>query len=684
MRFGWLLVAGCVVEPADLPEPVDPAAAARESWCHIDAEAVEARIDALIPALTLEEKAGMMRGALALPKDRLWEVTGLPEHGIPGFHMIDGPRGISRWAEVTATAFPVGIARGATWDPQLERRVGVAMGIEARSVGADVLLAPTINVLRHPRWGRSQETYGEDPHHLGAMGTAFVQGVQEHVLASVKHFAANSIENTRFTVSVEMEERTLREVYLPHFRRVVQDGRVGSVMSAYNRLNGLYCAEDPHLLTEILKEEWSFPGFVESDWIFGTHSTVPSALAGLDLEMPAPRFYGDEMVRAVERGQLDESIVDGAVRRLLRAQFCFELDTDPPVRDPSKRETPEHLALAREVAARSMVLLHNEGGLPLSGAGTVALVGSLAELENIGDHGSSDVIPTDVVTVREGLEGRVDLTVVAHDVLTIEDEAAIAAADVAIVVVGLTADSEGEGALTNGDRDDLDLPAEHLALVEAVAALHDHVVVVLEGGGAIMVPWIDQVEAVVMAWYPGSEGGHALADVLLGAVNPSGRLPFAVPAIESELVTFDNTSDAVSYGYLHGYRQLMAEGAEVALPFGFGLSYTEFSLSDLLLTHDGDALIVSVTVTNTGGFAGIHTVQAYVSVDGATIRAPIDLRAFEQVELEPGASASVELVIPVDDLRIWDAGWTLEPATYTVHVGASSADLPLSEPVELP
>lgn len=255
-----------------------------------------------------------------------------------------------------------------SWNPELERRIGAMIGREGRALGADVILAPTINVLRHPRWGRAQETYGEDPFHLGTMAVAFIRGVQQHVVASVKHFAVNSIENTRFEVNVTVDERTLREVYLPAFRRAVQDAQVGSVMSAYNRVNGSYCAENDHLLSDILREEWRFSGFVVSDWYQGTRSTVPSAEAGLDMEMPVANFYGQPIVEAVEEGELDEALVDAAVRHILRVQLCFDLDSNPPVEDPTMVETAEATALALKAAQRGIVLLRNDGPvLPIDG-----------------------------------------------------------------------------------------------------------------------------------------------------------------------------------------------------------------------------------------------------------------------------------------------------------------------------
>jgi beta-glucosidase len=657
---------------------------------------IECRASALLADMTLEEKVAQMHGTGILPEDDLWTTPGNERLSIPGFYMVDGPRGVHAGF---ATAFPVGMARGATWDPALERRVGAAMGLEVAAKGGNVLLAPCINVLRHPRWGRAQETYGEDPHHLGRMGVAFIQGAQEHVLASVKHFAANSMEDNRFDVDVSLDERTLREIYLPHFRAAVQEARVASVMSAYNSVNGAYCGENAALLTDILKGEWEFDGFVESDWIFGTYSTVPSALAGLDIEMPAPVYYGPALQAAVESGEVPEAVVDEAVRRILRKKIEFGL-ADPPTVSPDVVESPEHVALAREVAEKAIVLLRNENTtLPLDEAGltTVAVVGHLADTVNLGDRGSSQATPSAAVTplagIRALVNGSVDVLHFPADTLAPADATALAAADAVVVVVGLTNDDEGENTpVTGGDRETLALSPERAALIADAAALNPRTIVVLEGGSAIAAPWIDQAGAVLMAWYPGMEGGHAIADVLFGRVNPSGRLPLSWPVDESGLPPFLNDADAVTYGYYHGYRLLDRDGLEPLFPFGHGLSYTTFSYDAIALDADtlslddtlglDDTLVVIVDLSNTGDRAGEEVVQLYVGANGSSVDRPMrDLRAFARVALEPGASTTVELRVAATNLAIWDvatSAWVVEPLQYTAYVGPSCRDLPLT------
>ncbi len=653
-----------------------------------DIDAVEARIDAVLPQLSITEKVTLLHGAAILPLDGTWVVAGNDAHGIPGLHMLDGPRGVSRMAEVTATAFPVGSMRGATWDPDLEREVGIAMAREIRATGADTILAPTINILRHPGWGRAQETYSEDPVHMGAMGVGFIEGVQSQaVIATAKHYAANSIEDTRFDVDVTIDEATLREVYLPHFRRAVVDAGVAAVMTAYNSVNGAHCDINAPLVRDILKDEWGFSGLVMSDWIYGTHGNVEAIRAGLDIEMPTGQYFSG-LSSAVAAGELDESELDAAVRRVLRVQWCFGLDVDPPVEDPSVRESPEHLALARDVARRGMVLLRNEGVLPLSlGAGAeLVVVGALADVPNIGDQGSSAVEPSHVVTALEGLQTRaaMDAVTVTHldtDVLSPPDPATIMAADAVVVVAGLTDENEGEGLIAAGDRDSLLLPAEQVALIESVTAIGTPTIVVLYGGGTIVVSdWVDSVDALMLAFYPGSEGGHALADLLFGDASPSGRLPFSVPVAETDLVVFDHVSLEVTYEYLHGYRHLDAAGVAARFPFGFGLGYTSFAIdgataSTKTLTP-GQSVVVTAEVSNTGDEAGRTTVQLYVGRPDDP--APRQLAAFGQIDLDAGASGTVELTVAVDDLRRWDpdaAAWDLAAGDYTFEVGTSAADL---------
>jgi beta-glucosidase len=654
---------------------------------------IESRINGLLEQMSLQEKIDQKHGIGIAPMNGLWLTPTNERLGIPGYRMVDGPRGVSNKTG-NATAFPVAMARGATWDPELERRIGKAIGLETAAKGGHVTLAPTINMLRHPRWGRAQETYGEDVHHMSRFGVAFIQGAQEHVLASVKHYAGNSIEDTRFDVNVTMDDRTLREIYLPAFHAAVTEANVASVMSAYNKTRGFYMAENAELLG-ILKNEWGFLGFVESDWLLGTRSTEGSALAGLDIEMPSPVFFGDKLATAVNDGAVPMEVIDESVRRILRRKLEYKLDAPPAPPDPSVIESAEHVALAREAAVKSMVLLKNQAAaLPLDAGGltSIALAGSLAAVANLGDDGSSDVEPSHEVSPLQGITARAGATPVTHvaaaDMLTAADNAVVSAAGAAIVVVGLSAADEGENipGTVMGDRKGLALSPEHVALIQAVAALNPRTIVVLEGGSTLMVEgWVDSVAAVVMAWYPGMEGGSALADLLFGDENFSGKLPVTVPAAESDLPPFDNTSLEVVYEYFHGYRFLDRNGTDPRYPFGFGLSYTTYSYGNLVLASSAlgpdDILSASVDVTNTGSMAGEEVVELYVSYGGSSVeRAVRDLKALARVALGPGETKTVTLQAPAGDMAYWDTGmakWVIEPIGYSVHVGGSSRDLPL-------
>ncbi len=662
--------------------------------CSSDGDSdIETRVDELVSQMTLEEKVAQMAGAggIFLPDgETLWEVPGVERLGVPPFKMLDGPRGVGA---AGATTFPVGMARGATWEPELEERVGAAMGSELRAIGGNVLLAPTINILRHPSWGRSQETYGEDVHLLSEMGVAFVRGVQQHILANPKHYAANSIEDTRFEVDVTVDERSLREIYLPHFRAAVLRGGAASVMSAYNSVNGQFCGENEQLLRGILKGDWGFDGFVLSDWIFGTQSTLGSALNGLDLEMPIARVYGQPLLEAVQDGDVSESIVDEAVRRMVRKKLEFRLDR-PSAPDESVLANDEHLALAREVAVKGSVLLKNQAdALPLDteSVARIAVVGSLADTPNTGDTGSSNTRPSFVVTPLQGIEEAVgDSIEVDHidkDELSQADLETIQGADAVIIVVGLTAEDEGEGLISAGDRIDLGLGEIRTKLILDAAAANDRAVVVLEGGGAItMGDWLPEVDALLMVWYPGQMGGDAIADLLFGVASPSAKLPITFPTGLDQLPPFDNTSLEVTYDYFHGYRYLDRNDSTPEFPFGFGLSYTTFEVSNLRTSASdaiaGDVVTFTVDVTNTGESKGAEVVQLYVTYPGSSImRAERDLKGFSKVELDPGETRSVDMSVPVNSLAYYDveaAAWALEGLEHEVHVGTSSRDLPLS------
>ncbi len=608
---------------------------------------------------------------------------------IPAICFSDGPRGV---VMNHSTCFPVTMARGASWDNDLEERIGDAMGVEARSLGANFMGSVCINLLRHPAWGRAQETYGEDPCHLGEMGAALVRGIQRHAMACIKHFAANSIESSRFHVDVRISERTLREVYLPHFRRCVDEG-AAAVMSAYNKVNGHYCGHNSHLLRDILKKEWGFDGVVMSDFVLGIRNGR-AANAGMDVEMPLTVHFGKRLMRLVRKSAVSEEVVDQAVLRILRQKIRFGPVGQPERYRPEAVVSSEHKALAREAAQKSMVLLRNEPVgdglervLPVDTARVkrIAVIGRLAAVANIGDKGSSMARPPYVVTPLEGIRAAVprDCEIVYNDGRNAGKAADIGRkADTAIVIVGYTHKDEGEYMFTKGgDRDALTLKPHDEALILQAVAANPKTVVVLMGGSAIITEaWREKVPALLMAWYPGMEGGHALADILLGKANPSGKLPCAFPKSKSQLPFFDKRAKSVEYGYFHGYRLMDKQGEVPAFPFGFGLSYTIFAYKNLQIDRSeigpDQALKVSVDVTNTGNVAGEDVVQLYAGYEGSRVERPIkELKRFSKVSLAPGQTRQVDFSLAARQLAYYDeqqARWIVEPLTHTVYVGPSS------------
>jgi beta-glucosidase len=669
----------------------------------MSAEEIEARIREILPMLSLREKVSQMSGTkkgseIVEGYDNA-QTPGIKRLGIPGVRFVDGPKGINFPG---GTAFPVAIARGATWDVELVERVGDAIGYEARAWTANLFGGVCINVLRHPANGRAQESFGEDPFLLGVMGAATTRGVQNHVMACVKHYACNNHEEARFYVNVTVDERTLREMYLPHFKACVDAG-VASVMSAYNDVNGELCGHNKHLLTDILKDEWGFDGFVLSDFDLGVEATVPAARAGLDIEMSRTLYYGRNLIWAVRMGLVSEEIIDEAVTRILRQKLRFLQYLEDETYGTREIGGGEHAALARETALHSMVLLKNDdGALPLDPKAMkkIAVLGELADRANIGDIWSSGVRPDYVVTPLEGIKDKLgdSVEVVYGDGRDLAAAKAMARdADAVIVVAGLTFEDEGEGGLgpfpffqllpfvgkRGRDREFLGLHEWEIDLIRAVSDETDRLVVVLEGGSAITLnEWKDRANAILMAWYPGMEGGHAVAELLFGDFNPCGKLPFVWPVNEDQCVPLDTRAAQVRYGYLHGYRYQEKMGYKPEFPFGFGMSYTSYRYSNLRLDHDAigkDGTVTArVDVTNTGKVAGHEVVQLYVSYLGSTVeRSPKDLKAFTKVALEPGATRTVALEVNAEDLAYYDADaskWVVEDIEYEVKVGPSADD----------
>lgn len=658
----------------------------------IDHDAVDVVVDKLLATMTMAQMFNEIRGSQTTPVDGLYYAGGNESLDIPPYKMVDGPRGARTG---NATAFPVALARAATFDVDLERRIGMAIGLEVAAKGGNVLLAPTINLLRHPGWGRAQETYSEDTFHTGAMGAAFISGVQNYVLASPKHFALNNIEFTRFEMSANCSPRVLHEIYLRHFRRCVIEAAAGSVMSAYNKLNGTYCGEHPVLLTTILREQWGFRGFVESDWFLGTRSVVPALVSGLDIEMPAGyRFSDKNLMEAIQSGDLPEAVVSRAAGRALHQKIGWALGAleVPPA---AVVESPEHLAVAREAAERSIVLLKNEAELlPLGDSQKVAVIGDLADAINLGDRGSSFVTASEVITPLAGIRARLghaNVTWFASD----DDLSRLGEFDISLVVAGLTYKDEGEfiptqqqesesgGLARGGDRASLVLPDNQLSLIKRASQFSNKLVVVLEGTAMVVHDWLDKADALLMAWYPGCQGGHALASVLFGDVCPSGRLPVTLPVSDDQLVPWDVGALDVQHELLQGYRYVDYRGHEPEFPFGFGLSYTRFDMDNLYVERFDNGFEINVDVSNKGDVAGACVVQLYVGYDNSKVLRPIrELKGFGRIELAANETATLVIELLDEELEYYDentAGWVLEQADYLLNLGFSSRDLLLDQ-----
>lgn len=813
---------------------------------------LKARIESLLNQMTTAEKVAMLSGKNA------WQTMPVERLGIPSLTMTDGPHGVRanrtgpERISGAATSFPTGVSMAASWDPDLIERVGVALAEETRALGCEILLGPCVNIMRTPLAGRNFEAYAEDPHLAGRIGVAWVKGLQsQRIGASLKHYACNNQEIERNRGDAIVDERALREIYLPQFEAVVKETQPWTVMCAYNRINGVYASQHDRLLNQILRDEWGFKGLVVSDW-GANHTTVDSVAGGLDLEMPGPaKWYGRLLEEAVNLWQIPEAQIDDAVRRILRMLIISgKMDEDAKLPE-GNFNTPEHQALARELAEASITLLTNANNvLPLRGVSSIAVIGPNATEARIGGGGSSYLEPPYRVSPLEGLaerlgesvsisytqgcanyaelpalkpnrpaphsdangfwgtfynnatlEGapvaeRLDLyldqwrylppagvdtdafsarweglfkpdesgrytfklrnsgsarlylndqliaettpeqapaehpiaTAASHANLTAGDtyrirlehvkpsgmevrelrllgaydpapddddriERAVDLAktsDVAIIFGGMPQGYESEG----HDRPHMQLPGKQDELIQAVAAANPRTIVILNVGSPVEMPWINDVAAVVLAYYPGQEAGHALANVLMGDVNPSGKLPVTFPQRYVDNPTFINYPGTreVRYGegIFVGYRYYEAKNVTPLFPFGHGLSYTTFDYSDLTVPveiRQGDAFEVKLNVTNTGPVAGKEVVQLYVADKASTLVRPLkELKAFQKLELEPGDTEGVTFKLQPRDLSYYDpyaADWVAEPGEFEILVGRSSADIRVSTTVTL-
>jgi beta-glucosidase len=699
---------------------------------------IEKRIDDLLPRLRLEEKAAMIYG------NSTFSAAGAARLGIPELWMDDGPMGVreevgEKFLDLNrnddfATAMPATLGLAATWNVDLAHAYGAVIGQEAFRRHKNIMLGPGLNILRTPLCGRNFEYLGEDPFLTSRMAVAYVQGQQAQGVSScVKHFAANNQEFERGSINVLMDERTLREIYLPAFRACVEEAGVLCVMGAYNRFRGRHCCENEYLLNKVLKGEWRFKGLVISDW-GGVHHTAEAALNGMDLEMgtrtspPYDRaFLGRAFLEGLESGRFPVAVLDEKVRRRLYVMFKLQMLDNPAPRTPAPLtednplSTKEHQELARKVAEESFVLLKNTAGLlPLDAAKikTLAVIGDNANLRFAHGGGSATIKPPYEITALEGVRARLGNAVavtyaqgyatpperlgrvrgvvepapmIDNGELTGAAVAAAKAADAVIFVGGLNHhhgyDCEGQ------DRRDLKLPYGQDELIQSIVAANPNTVVVLIGGGPVeMDAWLAKVPAVIYAWYPGIEGGNALARVLFGEVNPSGKLPCTFPKVLADspahaLNAYPGRNGTVEYkeGLLVGYRWFDAQQIEPMFPFGFGLSYSKFDYSNLKLVPGADSTGTVVTVqcniTNSGPRDGAEVVELYVHQDKSALARPEkELKGFHKIFLKAGEKKTVSIPLARSAFAYYDpdqTAWVAEQGEYTILVGASSRDIRL-------
>lgn len=644
----------------------------------------------LVARMTLAQKIAQVHGIEDQAKDIYRIVPAIPSLGIPALRVTNGPAGVgpgNGGEQKRATALPAPILLAASWNPAQAYTYGKIAGEETRDLGYNLLEAPDVNIARTPQSGRTFEGLGEDPFLTSEMGVSITEGIQSTgVMANVKHFVANNQETGRGSINEIVGARALHEIYLPAFRAAVEQGKVASLMCAYPQINGAFNCQNRPLLWGVLRGEWHFQGFVTSD--FGAvHSTVPSVKAGLDLEMPTGRYFGSALQAAVESGKVSVRELNAMLVR--RYTKMIEMGWFGP--QPAPRQVPilADAALARQIADSGIVLLKNQNQLlPLdrNHVKSVALIGPYAIQASTGGGGSSEVIPFFSVSPDDGIQANL----ISQTPTTITDGSNLAQAvkdaqhaDVAIVIVG---DDDTEG------RDQsLVLGENQNELIAAVAKANPRTIVVLKTGSAVLMPWLDSVSAVVEAWYPGEEDGNALADVLFGNVNPSGKLPITFPAsVEQTLARnprlYPGNGKTVYYseGLDVGYRGYQASNQKPLFPFGFGLSYTTFAFHDLKITpNGGQTANVTFTVTNTGKRSGAEVAQLYLAFPSIAEgnEPPLQLKGFSKVALAAGASQTVTLTLDAHDFSYWSTrkhAWTVAAGQFGVRVGDSSADLPLS------
>ena len=642
------------------------------------------QIAEILQAMILKEKIALCNGA------DFWNSKAMDAYGIPAIAMSDGPHGVRCQKgsgdmlgvnnSEPATCFPTAVTSGATWDEELLFAEGKAIGEEGLSYGVDVVLGPGVNIKRNPLCGRNFEYFSEDPFIAGAMGAAWVKGAQSAGAgASLKHFAANNQEYKRFNGNSQVDERTLRELYLPAFETVVKQAQPETVMCSYPRINNVHASDNKWLLTDVLRTEWGFEGLVVTDW-GALCNRVRAMRAGCDLSMPGGSDYMEDWVEdAVRDGSLPESAVDACAARVIA--LALKGDNRPKNR---LFDREAHDALARKIAESGAVLLKNEDGILPVQPEKIALIGEMARTMRYQGAGSSHINPTQLTSLCDALPG-VPFAAGCDEKGNVTEEslseaaAAAKSAKVAVVCAGLPDLYESEGF----DRETMTMPEGHIRLIETVAAANPNTVVVLFCGSAVETPWIDKVKAVLYMGLPGQAGGAAAANLLTGAVNPSGKLTETWPLVYGDVPSRDTFGKKVTHykeGLYVGYRYYDKAGKAVRFPFGHGLSYTQFAYSGLEI----DGRTVRAVVTNTGGRAGAEVVQLYVAPPQDGLYRPAkELKGYTKVFLTPGESKTVTFTLDDRSFAVWSDGWKVPAGTYTIELGASSADIRLSQSIEV-
>jgi beta-glucosidase len=693
-----VMIAGCAAAPPqNSAPPSPPSAQPAQPWMN-PSLAPEQRAQLLVQQMTLDEKIQEIHMLDVKGHNR--EIAGIERLGIPVFKLTNGPVGAGPGDSATtqpATALPSALALAASWDPSLAQTFGRLTAQEVTDRGEQLVEGPGVNIARVPQNGRNFEYFGEDPYLAGRMAVAEITAMQQHgVIAEVKHFACNNQETDRKTINEVVDERTLREIYLPAFEAAVKEGQVGAVMAAYPSVNGDFCSQNPHLLQDILRGDWGFKGFVQSDYT-GTRSSVVAARAGLDLSMKADH-YAAEMKANVLSGQVPQSIIDTMLVRRFSQMFRFGMFDQPISPHPiAPRPIPAEQdgTIARSIAAQCAVLLKNQGGLLPLRAGaihTMAVIGPYAGTAHTGGGGSSAVKPLYTVSPVDGIRHRAGAAVTVTFNDGADPLAAAAAAKSADVVLVMVGNKDRE----NRDRPNLLLPDKQNELISAVADANPRTIVVLKTGGAVLMPWIEQVPAILQAWYPGEEDGNVVADVLFGDVNPSGKLPLTFPRTEADVPAHTprqypgvNGTAVYSEKLQVGYRWYDAQNVTPLFAFGYGSSYTTFSLANLSVSPvppDG-TVQVQLDVTNTGQVKGAQVVQVYVAVPSEAGEPPKQLKGFAKIMLNPGETRRASINLDPRAFSIWDTNtghWKVVPGQHEILVGDSSRNLPLHDTVTVP